>query len=430
MILKMLFCKNEVLKVAVLSFFLFPLFLSSQEYQHYIVNELASPEMEGRGYVNDGSEKAAKFIAAQFDSLGLSPIDSSYYQEFEMKVNRFPGEMELIINSKKLTPGKDYLVDPQSGSGKGKNYSLKSINIFKPKQIEKLIKKINTITETALLIELPDTLSPNGKVFFMQTIYLLCEQWPVILLSDEKLTWGVANISHAKPLFILNDHSISAKDKISFSVNAELKKIKQNNIVGLLKSQNPNAPYFVISAHYDHLGRMGQETYFPGANDNASGVAEMLSLASAFEKTTLQHNLLFIAFAGEEAGLLGSNYFVNHPLIPLDSIDFVLNLDLSGTGDEGITVVNGSEYEKEYELLKAINSEMNAVSSIKKRGPAANSDHYPFYEKGIPSFFIYTRGGIKAYHDIYDRSETLPLNKAEDLLNLYKAFFIALDDFN
>jgi Zn-dependent M28 family amino/carboxypeptidase len=172
---------------------------------------------------------------------------------------------------------------------------------------------------------------------------------------------------------------------------------------------------------------MGQDTYFPGANDNASGVAEMLALAAAFEKVPLKHNLLFIAFAGEEAGLLGSTFYVNNPLVPLDSTDFVLNLDLSGTGDEGITLVNGSVYEKEYALLDSLNTELNAVASVKKRGPAANSDHYPFYVKGVPSFFIYTRGGIKAYHDIYDKSETLPLDKADELLRLYKAFFIALD---
>lgn len=401
--------------------------LCSQDYQRYIVNTLTSPEMEGRAYVNQGAEKAAEFIRYQFDSLGLAPFDTSYFQDFDLKVNCFPGVMKLSIGGKNLIPGKDFIIEPHSGKGKAKDYTFKKINIYKPKHLEKLLKNMYSLQETALLIDLPDTLSSNSRMLFMQTVYLLCEQWPVVLLSHEKLTWGIANSSLTHPLFILNDYPVSEKESISFEVDANLKTSQQKNVIAIKKSIDPDAKYFIVSAHYDHLGRMGQETYFPGANDNASGVAEMLALAAHFDSISLKHHLVFIAFAAEEAGLVGSEYYVNNPLFPLNQIDFLLNLDLSGTGEEGITVVNATEFSDIYALLVNANEDVKAVPDIKKRGPAANSDHYPFYEKGVPSFFIYTRGGIKAYHDIYDKAETLPLTKAEDLLRLYTAFFKALD---
>jgi aminopeptidase YwaD len=383
--------------------------------------------MEGRGYVNGGSAKAAEFIAHQYDSLGLGMISDSYSQDFLIKVNHFPGKMSLKINEEELIPGVDYLVDPQSGSGMGKNFTIKSVNIFKGKQLDKLLKDMYSIKETVLQIELSDTLSSQGRMLFMQTVFLLCEQWPVMLLSDEKLTWSIANSRLANPLFIVHKKSFKGKDKVSFNVESELKSSLEKNVIASIKGNQKKDSYIIISAHYDHLGRMGSETLFPGANDNASGIAIMLALAAELKKSSPEHSILLIAFAAEEAGLLGSTYFVEHPLVSLDSIDFVLNLDINGTGEEGITVVNATEFPEQFELLKQSNEVEKGISDIKARGPAANSDHYPFYTKGVPSFFIYTRGGIKAYHDIYDRPETLPLNKATALVELYKDFILTLD---
>ena len=167
---------------------------------------------------------------------------------------------------------------------------------------------------------------------------------------------------------------------------------------------------------------MGQDTYFPGANDNASGVSLLLNLAKHYSKNPQPYTIVFICFSGEEAGLIGSKFFSEHPLIPLEKIRFLINLDLAGTGDEGITVVNASVFTKEFEWMKTINKEQNYFPQIKSRGKAANSDHYWFTEKGVPSFFIYALGGIKAYHDVDDRSETLPLTEYDDLFQLIVRF--------
>ena len=164
------------------------------------------------------------------------------------------------------------------------------------------------------------------------------------------------------------------------------------------------------------------EAIFPGANDNASGVAMLLSLANYFSDKSPKYNLVFMAFGAEEAGILGSKYYVENPLFPLQDIKFVLNLDIMGTGDEGITVVNGTQHKKQFKLLSDINKKHKYLPKIKIRGRAANSDHYWFSQLGIPSFFIYTMGGIKAYHDIYDRAETLPMSEFNDLYHLLIEF--------
>lgn len=106
-----------------------------------------------------------------------------------------------------------------------------------------------------------------------------------------------------------------------------------------------------------------------------------------------------------------------------------MNTDLAGTGEEGITIVNATEFKDEFELIKKINQENNYLKAINARGKAANSDHYFFTEKGVPSFFFYTQGGIGAYHDIFDLPETLPLTEHEDLFKLITSFFKELIPF-
>jgi aminopeptidase YwaD len=93
----------------------------------------------------------------------------------------------------------------------------------------------------------------------------------------------------------------------------------------------------------------------------------------------------------------------------LPSIKFLVNLDLLGTGEEGATVVNGKVYESAYQRLTALNDAHHYLPRLTARGRAANSDHFPFSEAGVPAFFLYTRGGSQAYHDINDKPAALSL---------------------
>src|SRR5258706_531321 len=213
-------------------------------------------------------------------------------------------------------------------------------------------------------------------------------------------------------------------DKDFFSDASQVKQFSTQNLAGYFNGTTPEDSFIVITGHYDHLGMMGDSVYFPGANDNASGISMMLDFVKYYssEQNRPKCKIAFVAFAGEEAGLLGSEYFVNNPMIPLNRIKFLINLDLAGTGDEGIMVVNATEHPTQFKMLEKINKDKKYFSNIGQRGKARNSDHYWFTEKRVKCFFIYTLGGISAYHDIYDRAETLPLTKYDNLFRLIRDF--------
>jgi len=246
-----------------------------------------------------------------------------------------------------------------------------------------------------------------------------------LIFLEEKLTQGLA------PTY--NDYGILhvLKDKISRenrSIQIEIdhkfvQQKKSQNVIGYIPGTEHPDSIIILSAHYDHLGMMGDKTYFPGANDNASGVAMLLNLAKHYtQKEPPKKTIVFACFGAEEAGILGSKYFVENPLVPLDQINFVMNMDLMGTGEEGATIVNATILPMQFILLDLINSQSEYLPELKQRGKAANSDHHWFTEAGIPAFFIYLMGGIDAYHDVFDKAETLPLTKFEDSFRLIRDF--------
>lgn len=348
------------------------------------IDTLTSPYFWGRGYTNDGLRKAAEYLAAEFKSHGLKPLSGkSFLQEFSYPVNTFPGKMEVTINDVPLTPGKDFIVSPDSRGIKAK-----------------------------------------GSLTLQDTSHFINADSRIIVSVENKLTWSVAPQQQDYTTFQVNRASLKDKPS-SFRVDIEnkvIKDFKTSNVCGIIKGTRQPDSLIVLTAHYDHLGGMGSRTYFPGANDNASGIALLLDLAKYYAANPQPYSIVFICFSGEEAGLIGSKYFTDYPLVPLSKIRFLLNIDLAGTGDEGITVVNASVFTKEFSLLKEINTQNNYFVQVKSRGKAANSDHYWFTEKGVPSFFIYALGGIKAYHDVFDKAETLPMTEYNDLFRIIVSF--------
>jgi Zn-dependent M28 family amino/carboxypeptidase len=264
----------------------------------------------------------------------------------------------------------------------------------------------------------------SGKLLQADSTQFVNHQSRIMVQLVNKLTWSVANE--------VADYSVIQIDKKALGAmptefkaeidNSFVSSFKAYNVAGVVKGTKKPDSMIIITAHYDHLGGMGKETYFPGANDNASGIALLLNLARYYAANPQPYSIGFILFAGEEAGLIGSKHFTENPLVPLRNIRFLLNTDLAGTGEEGITVVNATEFPQEFALMQQINKEGNYLTAVNARGKAANSDHYFFTEKGVPAFFFYTLGGIKAYHDVFDKADTLPLNEHEDLFKLVTGF--------
>jgi len=181
----------------------------------------------------------------------------------------------------------------------------------------------------------------------------------------------------------------------------------------------------LITAHYDHLGRMGKKVFFPGAHDNASGTAMITDLARYFADNPPEISVLFIAFSAEETGLEGSYYYSENPVVPLENTLFSLNLDIIGSGSTGIKVVNGKVLPDYFNILKRINTQNNYVKKVGKRGEAANSDHYHLYRMGVSAFFIYTTGDeYTEYHTVNDKAEGLPLTAYDGLFRLVSDFIL------
>ncbi len=246
----------------------------------------------------------------------------------------------------------------------------------------------------------------------------------IIVTLEKKLTWDAAQKVEDYTIIQLDKSRFTAQPK-SIEINIEnkfIKKFNASNVIGMVTGTQKPDSFIFITAHYDHLGGMGADIYFPGANDNASGVALLLSLAKYYSTHSQKYSIAFILFAGEEIGLVGSKYYSENPLVPLSKIRFLTNTDLAGTGVDGITVVNATIFPKEFELMNKVNDEGKYLAKINARGEAANSDHYWFTKKGVPSFFFYTLGGIAAYHDVFDKAVTLPLNEQADLKELMIKF--------
>ena len=162
-----------------------------------------------------------------------------------------------------------------------------------------------------------------------------------------------------------------------------------------------------MGAHADHLGTLGKLTFY-GANDNASGTATVMEVAQAFAQLSEppKRTILFIAFSGEEMGLLGSKFYTENPLFIIKNTRAMINLDMVGSGRNGIMIVGGHTFPEFAELFEKFNHLIGYIE-IHRRWTSNNSDHFPFHEKNIPSVFLYAMGSVPTYHTTQDKPETL-----------------------
>lgn len=398
-------------------------------YARVVVDTLAGQSMKGRGYVDNGVGLAADYIAQEFKRLGLKKLNEGYFQNFKSPVNSFPDKMELYINGLSLIPGRDFLVEPGSPETSG---TYQTVTLAYPDLLNKeiWIPKVKSSQGKFLVIDSRDTVSRTvEETSLINELLGFFKYHPnnpavgTITITDNKLTWSGATELMSHPSFIINSDKLGEKIT-SVKVDVEnqfYENYDMKNVIGLVEGEEKDS-ILIFSAHFDHLGMMGKSATFPGANDNASGVAMLLNLAKYYTQNKPKYSIVFMAFSGEELGLLGSKYYTENPLLPLDKIKFMINFDIAGTGDEGIQIVNGNIYQEQFDLIKSLNEEAKLLPQIKIRGEACNSDHCLFYQKGVPSFFIYTLGGIQAYHDIDDKPETLPLTAFESYFKLMVSF--------
>jgi Zn-dependent M28 family amino/carboxypeptidase len=187
--------------------------------------------------------------------------------------------------------------------------------------------------------------------------------------------------------------------KVSLTINNTIKKSKSNNVVAVLPGSKRTNEYIIYSAHWDHLGKgeaIKGDSIYNGAVDNATGTAALLVLADAFKKAKQQpeRSIMFVALTGEEQGLLGSEYYATHPLVPVNKTVANINIDAMQVfgKNKDIVAVGFGQSELEDYLTDAAKKQNRVV--VKDPNPSAGyyfrSDHFNFAKVGIPALYTET----------------------------------------
>ncbi len=204
--------------------------------------------------------------------------------------------------------------------------------------------------------------------------------------------------------------------RVTGRIDVIRKQVEAKNVVGVLPGKGPLADeVVVVGAHYDHLGFGGHGSLVPqkhevhnGADDNASGVAVLIEVARqlAAQPEKLRRSVMFVAFTGEERGLLGSAHYVHHPLFPLEKTVAMLNMDMVGRLRDDKLIVTGTDTSTAFvDLLDKINEKQN-LTLVKRKGGFSPSDQTSFYARKIPVLHFFT-GTHKDYHRPSDDFEKL-----------------------
>jgi Zn-dependent M28 family amino/carboxypeptidase len=486
------------------------------------VSYLASDALDGRRTGTPGANDAARYIAGEFERLGLNPGNGSreanrrrdlmarYLQTFPYVAGVELGKENFFAfgGPGSFYPNVDWVPLAFSANGKAEGEVVfVGYGITAAELNYNDYAGLDTMGKIAIALQgTPDGDNPHGQFFKFEGV-----RWKaiaaqsagakalVVIARDEDLkndrlsrlvydnTAGIATIpvvvisrQSADKLFALSNTSVSQLEQattaktpgnnrvltggISLSIDVTRKEVPAYNVVGILEGSDPvlKNEYIVIGAHYDHLGRGGEGSgslaprsgeIHHGADDNASGTAGMIELARIFsaQKPRLKRTLVFIGFGGEEEGLLGSNYYVNHPLVPLANTVAMINMDMIGRMKDRKLSVGGIGTAQEWrELVRQANTAesmavtVNSSSPLPKGVPivvSANgrtimttdpngifeltltedgygpSDHSSFYTKQVPVLFFFT-GTHSDYHKPSDTFDKINYNDEARILSL------------
>lgn len=396
----------------------------AQDLNHYkkIVKELSSSTYQGRGYARDGVVKACDFIEDEFRKAGVSAVA---LQPFRLDVNTFPNAMKMSVDGHKLEAGTEFVMREYSPGVHGtfNLYYVDTTNYDSGKMFSDLAKAENK--NAFVVCDFKFTYKHKEDFARLQKRDR-CQNAGVIFVWDSPLKFYKAygeKVVDKPVVWVSKDFPKDAK-QVKFNVdNVFLEKYKTNNVIAKINGKRHDK-CFVFTAHYDHLGNLGRDLWFPGANDNASGTAAIITLARHYAKTKPEYDMYFIAFSGEDANLRGSNFFVEHPIFPLEQVKYLFNLDMIGDNNPVQYCEVSKEGEAGFEKMVGINAENGFFKSLHKGDLAANSDHYPFAMKGVPCILFENENGdaFKNYHTPQDNWENAIFDTYEPLFKLIVGF--------
>jgi hypothetical protein len=412
---------------------------------------LASPYMQGRETGEIGQHRAAEYVAKAFKKMGLKALDQNetYYQNFSLKKYTW-GNSYLILHGDTLRFMKDiystgefhfdafqkfelvYLDSLALASNPNIKHKMVCFkNTYADSITNKLIKTLYQ-QGAALVIKVNDLDAVSFKTKIMRTraarrgyvsdLDYLLDSIPVLEVCQAQLfKQGFATTNFTLPIAIQTKYVYSIKHT--------------QNVLGYIPGKSNR--YVVVSAHYDHLGMTSPDQIYYGADDNGTGTSAILAMAQAFSKAqqnkeVFENGILFIAFAGEEKGLLGSQYYTDHPLIPLANTISDLNIDMIGRIDEAhakdsnyVYLIGSDKISQELHVLSEACNTATMHLSLDYTYNDVNhpdrlyyrSDHYNFAKHGIPSIFYFS-GLHDDYHQITDTPDKILFQKCSKITKL------------
>ena len=397
--------------------------LNAQDLAHYkkIVKELSSAKYQGRGYAEDGANKAGKWIAKEFARVGADEVTK---QPFTLDINTFPGKMEMSIDGTKMIPGVDFTLREFNPSIKGEYplYYIDTLNY----NAEKIFADLATPEYENAMVVCDFMFSYKHMADFKKLQSKECSNVGLIYTWEAPLKFYKAygEVVREKPIiWVKPDFPQGAK---TVKVNMENKFLEDYecfNVIAKVEGKRHDSCY-VFTAHYDHLGKLGKKTYYPGAHDNASGTAAIITLAAHYAQHTPEYDMYFIAFSGEDANLRGSEWYAEHPLVPLSEIKYLFNLDMIADNNPNQYCEVSDEGMAGFALFEQINTEKGYFEVLERSELADNSDHYPFAVRNVPCIFFMNEYGdaFKYYHTVYDTWENAIFTNYEPTVKLIMEF--------
>jgi hypothetical protein len=425
---------------------------------------LSSKEFKGRLSGSKEYYKAADFIAGEFSKIGLKPLgNKNYFQDFKIEYNEIiaPCKFALVENGKTIKQfslGKDYACRGFSGSGHftapvvfaGYGFSDENYDDYAGLDVKgKIVMMFKQIPNwkigdknwnsslryrekiafdkgalAILFVSKPNDANPQkpiGSTMDGEGNYIA--DFPMIQIDVEageelvkatsytlkELQTYIDSLKQPKPLEL--------NKNIELNINAKFEKEKNTmNVVGMLEGETDD--YVIIGAHLDHVGGQGDEIYFPGANDNASGSSAVLEIARTFANLKIKpkRSIIFILFSNEESGLNGATYFTEHSPVPLEKVTAMFNMDCVGFGDS-IHIGNGKSAPELWSITRKLDS-LFTKQMVTNTWNGGGADATPFHQKGIPCLYFVTTNSYKHLHLTTDLPETLNQNLFEKITRL------------
>ena len=398
--------------------------VQGQDLQQYkrVLKELSSAKYQGRGYAKGGANKAGKYLEKEYKKAGAQEVT---LQPFTIDINTFPGKMDLWADGKKLTPGVDFTMREYSPGIQGEFpvYHLDTLN-FDP---DRILADLAKPEYEGCLVCCDFLFTYRHREFFSKLQKKDgCSNTGFLYTWTSPIKFYKAYGDHVvdKPIIWVIPEAMEGVKTVKANIeNVFMKDCEIFNVIAKVEGESHDSCY-VFTAHYDHLGNLGDKVFYAGANDNASGTATLVTLASYYAKNRPPYDMYFLAFSGEDANLRGSEFYVQHPVVPLSQIKYLFNIDMIGDNNPVQYCECSEEGMRGFALFEQINGEKQYFKALHRGELAANSDHYPFAVRGVPCIFLENENGnaFPHYHTPADNSKTVRWDSYEPVFKLVTGF--------